>query len=121
LTAQADVAGAADATAPRVQYTEYGWSPRWGPAQAARRIFDFLEATALQWRPRLQPPQVSPDPCLLSRPAPHCAPSHASCPLPKLTCQEEISFGAGVLQCQNRVLLQSQPFVRIPCETVQVK
>lgn len=52
---QPDGLESGDLGAPRVQYWEYGWSSKWAPTEAARRIFDYLETTASQWRPLLQP------------------------------------------------------------------
>jgi hypothetical protein len=37
-----------DESRPFVRYSEYGWSPRWQPSEAAQRIFTHLEDTAPQ-------------------------------------------------------------------------
>lgn len=49
-----------DESQPFVRYTDYGWSPRWPPAEAAQRIFTHLEDTAPQWKSHLAPPQPLP-------------------------------------------------------------
>ena len=47
IGAQVDGAGF-DESRPFVRYSEYGWSPRWQPTEAAQRIFTHLEDTAPQ-------------------------------------------------------------------------
>lgn len=54
---QVDGAGF-DESRPFVRYTDYGWSPRWPPPEAAQRIFTHLEDTTPQWKEHLQPHQM---------------------------------------------------------------